>query len=190
LQDFGDISDQRVAFDLQPTASEDTMMSDVLRSFDEPIGHSSGRYHARVIGKRATDGMWEGWLEFTPLDSALDVVASSVESRQATKPQLEYWALGLSVVYAEGSLDRAVRPLRVQSRIVDAPPPVLNPFEVGARDLSVLAQELHALNRTRLLQIIAAFDIRTGGTDAAMSNEQLIEAIVSCVVHQLVARSR
>jgi hypothetical protein len=73
-------------------------------------------------------------------------------------------------------------------RSFDEPP--LDPFEVGARSRELLAQELHALNRTRLLQIIAVFDIRTGGTDAAMSNEQLIEAIVSCVAHQLVARRR
>jgi hypothetical protein len=165
-------------------------MSDVLRSFDEPIGHSSGSYHARVVGQRASDGMWEGWLEFTPVDSAHDVVASSIESRQATKPQLEYWSQGLTVVYAEGSLDRALRPITVHRRIIETPPPVLNPFEIGARSIDVLAQELHALNRTRLLQIIAAFDIRTGGTDAAMTNEQLIEAIVLSVAQQVVERTR
>ena len=57
-------------------------MADVLRSFDEPIRHSSGSYAARVIGRSCADGMWEGWLEFVPLDAGRpNVIVSSVESR-------------------------------------------------------------------------------------------------------------
>ena len=41
-------------------------MSEILRSFDEPILDNSGEYHARVVGRLADDGMWEGWLEFVP----------------------------------------------------------------------------------------------------------------------------
>jgi len=32
------------------------MMSEMLRSFDEPILDDSGTYHARVIGRLASDG--------------------------------------------------------------------------------------------------------------------------------------
>ena len=38
------------------------------------------------------------------------------------------------------------------------PEPVLDPFEVGGRNLDVLRQELSALNRPRLLNIISAYE--------------------------------
>ncbi len=97
-------------------------MSEVLRSFDEPIGDDSGEYHARVIGRLANDGMWEGWLEFVPLDGrSTDPLVSPVESRQPERAHLEYWASGLSVVYAEGALYRARRPITVRTRVVETP---------------------------------------------------------------------
>ena len=43
--------------------SASTAVAEVLREFGEPIAHPSGAYHARVVGRLAEDGMWEGWLE-------------------------------------------------------------------------------------------------------------------------------
>jgi hypothetical protein len=186
-------------------------MADVLRSFDEPIRHSSGSYAARVVGRPAQDGMWEGWLEFIPLEPGSgEVVVSSVESRQPERAHLEYWAKGLSVVYAEGSLDRAVHPIAVRTRVAErpashapaarvitapvhgvapGPEPVLDPFEIGARSLDVLGQELNALNRPRLLNIIDAYDLNPGGEDIAwMSDAQLVRFIVVAVDVQLLQR--
>ena len=188
-------------------------MADVLRSFDEPIRHSSGSYAARVVGRLAADGMWEGWMEFIPIEPGSgEVVVSSVESRQPAREHLEYWAQGLSVVYAEGSLDRAVHPIAVRTRVAETaasdapaarvitepvrsatpgPEPVLDPFEIGVRSLDILAQELSALNRPRLLNIIEAYDLNPGGEDIAwMSDRQLIRFIVVAVDAQLLQRRR
>src|SRR5688500_3032375 len=126
-------------------------MAETLRSFDEEIRHSSGTYRPRVVGRHAEDGMWEGWLEFVPVDARSGkVVVSAVESRQPEREYLEYWAQGLTPVYAEGSLDRALHPVTVRVRTVEAPAsdmparrvvtvphpgprPILDPFDVGER---------------------------------------------------------
>lgn len=183
-------------------------MADVLRSFDEPIRHSSGTYAARVVGRHAEDGMWEGWLEFVPVEPGNpEVVVSAVESRQPAREHLQYWADGLSVVYAEGSLDRAVHPIAVRTRLAETPAsdapaprvitqplrsatpgpePVLDPFEIGGRSLDILTQELSALNRPRLLNIIEAYGLNPGGEDIAwMSDAQLVRFIVVAVDVQL-----
>ena len=179
-------------------------MAEVLGSFDEEIRHSSGTYHPRVVGRYAADKMWEGWLEFVPVDGG-DVVVSAVESRQPERSHLEYWAQGLTVVYAEGSLDRALHPITVRTRAVELPAsdeparrvvkvppytgprPILDPFEVGENSLDILAQELGALGRARLLHIIAAYYLASPGVDLSrMSDEELITLIVTQVEARLV----
>jgi hypothetical protein len=149
--------------------------------------------------------MWEGWLEFVPMGpGGGDVVVSSVESRQPEREHLAYWAQGLSVVYAEGSLDRALHPLTMRRRVVETPAsdapaprvvrpgrptgpqPVLDPFEIGARNLDILAQELTALGRARLLNIIAAFDLNPSARDVTpMTDAQLVAFIVAAVETRL-----
>ena len=42
---------------------------------------------------------------------------------------------------------------------------MLDPFEVGAKNLDILEQQLRALNRPRLLNIIAAYELNPGGQD-------------------------
>ena len=187
-------------------------MAEVFRVFDEPISDASGSYHARVVGRRAEDGRWEGWLEFVPNEGTTDgPFVSAVESRQPEREHLAYWAGGLSVVYMEGALHRARTPVKVRTHAVEAPiserpasrptprirgtaasgQPILDPFEVGARNLHVLAQELGALGATRLLTIIAAFGLNGDNQDlAGMSERQLIQLIVDAVAEEVTHRAR
>jgi hypothetical protein len=184
-------------------------MAEVLRSFEEEIRHPTGMYHPRVVGRYAEDGMWEGWLEFVPVDDETrKVVVSAVESRQAERAQLVYWAQGLTPVYAEGALDRALHPISVRAKAVELPAsdapaarvvavpytgprPILDPFEVGEKSLDVLTQELHALGRGRLLTIIAAYHMNSTNLDlAAMTDRDLIVLIVSRVEARLLELAR
>lgn len=186
-------------------------MAEVLRSFDEPIRHSSGVFRARVVGRAAEDGMWEGWLEFVPLETAGgSPVISGVESRQTAREHLMYWAEGLTVVYAEGALDRALHPITIRARVAETPAsekpaarvvvapaapagpePVLDPFDIGRRSLDILRQQLHALNRERLFNIIAAYELNPRGADlTALTDAQLIAFIVAAVETQLAQRVR
>jgi hypothetical protein len=185
-------------------------MAVTLRSFDDPVTDQLGTYHARVVGRLAEDKMWEGWLEFEPIKPKGDVVVGPVESRQPEREHLEYWAGGLTPVFVQGALHRAQHPLVVRTRVIEDPvsdhpaprmvtaPPrevkpdaILDPFEIGGRSLDILAQELRALNRPRLLNIIAAYDLNPSRQDIAwMTDAQLVRFIVVAVEAQLVQRAR
>jgi hypothetical protein len=186
-------------------------MAEVFVSFDQPVRDEVGEYHARAVGRRADDGMWEGWIEFTPFVPSEPVMVTSVESRQPERSHLAYWATGLTPVFLEGALERAKRPVTVRvvpvevpltngpkprdpvvSRVMpQGPEAVLDPFEIGGRSLDVLHQELGALNRPRLLNIITAFALNPGKEDIAwMSDRQLTQFIVTAVEAQMALRSR
>ena len=181
-------------------------MAEVLRSFEAPLSDETGTaYRARVVGGPATDGLWEGWLEFVPADGSGDALVTSVESRQPKRSDLLYWATGLTPVYAEGALARARNPLTItvparETPEYDAPAPplrtrpapspgpeaILDPFEIGERSIDILRQELAALNRPRLLNIIAAYDLNPAGEDlSGMTDRQLVHFITVAVEARL-----
>jgi hypothetical protein len=186
-------------------------MSEILMTYAEPVSDPQGTYVARAVGRLADDGMWEGWIEFVPVDGTADVLVSGVESRQPAREHLAYWATGLTPVYLEGSLHRARNPITVRvrteavpfsnapaPRVIRPPAPaavrpeaVLDPFEIGGRNLDVLRQELTALNRPRLLNIIDAYDLNPAREDITwMTDAQLVHFIVVAVDVQLPQRSR
>jgi hypothetical protein len=185
-------------------------MAEVLTVFETPIADELGSYEARVVGRQAADGMWDGWIEFVPRDEGGDVLVSSVETRQPERHDLAYWATGLTAVYLEGALRRARNPATVTVRVMPAPvsetpaervvmpatsgpapAAVLDPFEIGERSLDILAQELRALNRPRLLNIIAAHNLNPAREDLAwMTDAQLARFIVVAVDAQRIQRSR
>ncbi|HTM03021.1 MAG TPA: hypothetical protein VL173_05935 [Vicinamibacterales bacterium] len=185
-------------------------MADVLKSFDDPVSNQGRRFHARAVGRQAPDGMWDGWLEFEPLDARTDVIVGPIESRQPEAHDLAYWATGLTPVFLEGALNRALNPLTVRVKIPEVsasdfpaprmhaamvspprPEAVLDPFEIGERSLDVLRQELRALNRPRLLNIIAAYDLNPKGDDITwMTDAQLATFIVTATEVQLTKSAR
>ena len=82
--------------------------AEVLLLFDEPFQAPEGqRYHARVLGCRTAQGLWEGFIEFTPDDGGA-TLATDRETTQPNRTDLEYWATGLTRVYLEGALTRAL----------------------------------------------------------------------------------
>jgi len=186
-------------------------MAEILRTFDEPVRDQSGSYYARVVGRLAADRMWEGWLEFISEDATQpEPLTTAIESRQPERDHLEYWASGLTPVYAEGALSRARRPVTVRTRIIEEPlsdrpavksatrivrevadqPSILNPFDVGSRSLDVLAQELGALGRGRLLRMVAVYELNPGHVDLSrMTDSQLIRFIVTGVQARLAYRA-
>ena len=185
-------------------------MAEVLASFATPVRDELGSYYARAVGRHANDSMWEGWIEFVPVDGGSDVLVSGIESRQPERQYLAYWATGLTPVYLEGALSRARKPLTVRVPIIDEPvsdkpasrrvvvermipkpEPVLDPFEIGERNLDILRQELTALNRPRLLNIISAFELASADTDlTSMSDAELIGLIVGVVETRLLSSRR
>ncbi len=182
-------------------------MAEVLVTFDDPVVDDAGSYRVRAVGRQAEDGMWEGWIEFEPAGARGHVLVTAVETRQPEREHLVYWATGLTPVYLEGALHRARNPTVVHVRVAeqavsDAPAPrlttvpavpaaVLDPFEIGRKNIDILDQQLRALNRPRLLNIIAAYELNPLGKDVSrMSDGQLVRFIVMAVETQLVQRTK
>jgi len=185
-------------------------MAEVLATFATPVTDELGSYYARAVGRHGTDHMWESWIEFVPVDGGSDVLVSGIESRQPERQHLAYWATGLTPVYLEGALKRARKPLTVRmpvidepvsdspaprrvivERVIPKPEPVLDPFEIGERNLDILRQELAALNRQRLLNIISAYDLASADADlTSMSDAELIGLIVGAVEARIMAARR
>jgi len=81
-------------------------MAVVLAEFAEPVSYEGVAYRARVHGA-PFDHQWEGWIEFIPADGGPPLRTA----RETTQPNLtdtEYWAAGLTPVYLDGALVRAL----------------------------------------------------------------------------------
>ena len=174
-------------------------MAEVLVEFDAVFrGPDGGRYAPRACARVADDGLWEGWLEFSDLDTGA-VFRSGRETTQPSRADTMYWATGLTRVYLEGALVRAlaparrIEPLRVDvepafdgpaplapaAEGIAAPHAVLDPFEVYAQGERVLRQELSALELDHLRAIIAAYGLEGGAGAESPVPEVLVEYIVA-----------
>lgn len=84
-------------------------MSQVLVKFDEPVISTAGKkYFAQAMGKEVKGGLWEGWLHFDPLSFSEPGADSDRETTQPNRRDVEYWAQGLTRVYLQGALTRAL----------------------------------------------------------------------------------
>jgi hypothetical protein len=153
-------------------------MAETLWRFSQPVRDPAARlYEARVCGAPLPGGTWEGWIEFVPLAGGAPV-RSSRETTQPNRADLEYWATGLTDVYLEGSLQRALEPLTIDAPeplpppIFDGPAPpivqrasdepvasVLDPFSVYEKGEAMLRQQLAALSAWHLVNILLDYEL-------------------------------
>ena len=150
-------------------------MAEVLVQFETIVaGPSGSRWIPRACGRAQADGLWEGWIEFEPVNSADQPRRTARESVQPNRNDLLYWAQGLTQTYLEGALRRALHPTRiVEERIAplprfDGPAPnraprdaspgaVLNPFDVYQQGEDILVRQLSAMSAARLRDIAVAY---------------------------------
>ena len=168
--------------------------------FTEPVVSDDGTlYVARACGNEMPDGLWQGWIEYLPVGDG-EPVRSGRETTQPKRDDLIYWATGLTAVYLEGALDRALKPaVRAPDPVIPPPvfdtpagedlPPrpaheaVLNPFSVYRKGESLLRRQLSALSEWHLVNIIAAYNL-SDVSEAELNRMPaagLIELIVSNV---------
>ena len=101
-----------------------------------PLIHLGGRtYRPRVYGEPQPDGSWGGWIVFFPLDGN-PAVATDRETTQSTLESLRLWAAGLTSVYLEGALERAL--------LLAAEPPILANLNEAEHAALEDAERLHA----------------------------------------------
>lgn len=181
-------------------------MAEVFVEYAEPVISKSGRvFMARACGAEMDASRWQGWIEFIPLDSGA-VLRSGRETTQPNRTDTEYWATGLTPIYLEGALDRALHPLRVTAF---SPPlaqsngasnealepahireSVLNPFSVYRNGESLLRNRLSALSGWHLVNIIEAYGLseRRAADLAAISEPVLVDLIVEAVQKRTLAQ--
>jgi hypothetical protein len=184
-----------------PVAEEWKVVAEVLAEYPAPIEGGNGvLYIARAVGAEASDGLWQGWIEFVPLDGEGAVLRSPRETTQPNRVDTEYWATGLTPVYLEGALRRALNPLQMRAAapkpepaydapapdFVDAPAPrpresILNPFSVYQKGEALLRSQLTALSAWHLANIAEAYDLIPDDDVDRLSHPALVELIVSAV---------
>ena len=109
-------------------------MSEVLMEYDPIVSETDGRqWKPRACGRRGDGHMWEGWIEFVPLNRASAPVRSRRETMQPSRESLIYWATGLTPLYLRGALERArfepapQPPPRRVAPLFDGPAPEVEP---------------------------------------------------------------
>jgi hypothetical protein len=84
------------------------------------VGDNGVPYRAHICGAPQPDGTWQGWVEFVPLDGG-EPIRSGRETTQPNRTDAAYWATGLTAVYLEGALQRALNPVVVRHVATDVP---------------------------------------------------------------------
>ena len=162
-------------------------------------------YRARACGVRTERGTWQGWIEFDPLGepAGVDTLRSPRETTQPNRMDTEYWATGLTAVYLEGALRRALSATALpvtapEKPVFDGPAPhgpgdrfsdpprssaILDPFSVYEKGESLLRHQLAALSPWHLLNIIADYDLSDADRTflARQAQATLIELIAGAV---------
>ena len=83
-------------------------MGELLYEHPARVRNGKTIYIVRIYGEERADGIWEGWLEFHPLEKDQPILRTGQETTQPNRVTIEYWALGLEPVYLEGALARAL----------------------------------------------------------------------------------
>jgi len=181
-------------------------VAEVLLEFADAITSEDGKnYTARACGSEMPDGRWQGWIEFLPHGEG-EPIRSSRETTQPNRRDTEYWASGLTYVYLEGSLRRALKPLArpiapdVLPPVFDGPAPasaasatesVLDPFSVYRKGEALLRRQLSALAGWHLVNIIRRYELSDEDPAILSGTEpgRLVELIVEAVRQHRMVRS-
>lgn len=177
-------------------------MAEVLIEYPDLIEGEDGKtYSARACAVQVSGNSWHGWIEFIPSGGG-EPLRSPRETTQPNRTDAHYWATGLTPVYLEGALRRALHPLVLkppaplsdpafdgpaQEPILPSPgtESVLNPFSVYQKGESLLRRQLSAMSSWHLANIVRAYGVPIQGRDPnRQSASELIEAIVEAARRQ------
>jgi hypothetical protein len=153
-------------------------MAETLLQYQKPVPAPDGsEYEARACGgPMPGEGPWQGWIEFVPTAGGRPV-RTARETTQPNRVDTAYWATGVSAVYLEGALRRALsKPseipvlptppamfrapapspvLPIEARI----PAVLDPFSVYQKGEPILRRQLSILSAWHLVNIAVSYEL-------------------------------
>jgi hypothetical protein len=175
-------------------------VAETLLQFHMHVAAPDGElYEARACGSPLPGGTWQGWIEFIPVNGG-EPLRSPRETTQPNRADTEYWATGLTDVYLEGALRRALEkplavpvrrppqpsvfagpaPSRVVTQADTAPTSILDPFSVYEKGESLLRRQLMALSAWHLVNIALEYELTELNVEALnrLPAAELIELIV------------
>ena len=184
-------------------------MAETLLQFQQHVvGPDQTVYEARACGSPMAGGTWQGWIEFVPLSSG-EPVRSPRETTQPNRADTVYWATGLTPVYLEGALIRALaQPLPAPDSTM--PPPefsgpassfaigevtptsILDPFSVYEKGETLLRRQLSALSAWHLVNIAVEYELTDLNVETLnrLPAGDLIELIVRGVQKEIGSKTR
>jgi hypothetical protein len=183
-------------------------MAETLLEFQTSVTAPDGSiYRARAVGTEVPGGNWHGWIEFIPVGQG-EPLCSPRETTQPNRTDVEYWATGLTYVYLEGALDRALPKPPKQPPPPMSPPAfaspgrpavggpaedsvtsVLNPFSVYQKGEAMLRRQLGALSAWHLVNIILDYKLSDDSrallsrTPASVLIDTIVNGVQRAVVH-------
>ena len=187
-------------------------MSETLVEFQEHVVGPDGIvYVARACGSPMAGGTWQGWIEFIPVEGG-EPLRSKRETTQPNRGDTVYWATGLTHVYLEGALKRAldqpfIAPVQLaQPSVFDGPAPstvaavappdaapasILDPFSVYEKGEAMLRRQLGALSAWHLVNIALEYELTDLKVEMLnrLPAAELIELIVRGVRQEIGTRS-
>ena len=186
-------------------------MAETLVEFQGPVTGPDGLiYFARAVGAEVPGANWHGWIEFIPADGG-EPLCSPRETTQPNRADVEYWATGLTNVYLQSALARALPKPPKSAPPVLSPPAfdspgrpsvatpaeenvtsVLDPFSVYQKGEAMLRRQLGALSAWHLVNIILDYKL-SDDSGAALNRtpaSALIDTIVNGVQHAMDQSSR
>jgi hypothetical protein len=176
-------------------------MADVLVRFETVLTAPDGRRFAPQACGQPAGNVWEAWIELVPLDGSTPL-RTERETEQPNRDDLMYWAEGLTAVYLDGALSRALqkrpiverpRPLEssfegpaapgVRTAAVPSLPvhPVLDPFRVAQQGEDILARELSALDTAHIRDIVLAYELSSPDRARSAPRDELTAIIIAAV---------
>jgi hypothetical protein len=175
----------------------------MLLEYPEAVTSDVGkRYTARACGAETSNGTWQGWIEFVPIGEG-EPLRSARETTQPNRQDTVYWATGLTPIYLQGALLRALRP--AARRVAPRPEPpyfdepaepfvtaqngaeaVLDPFSVYQKGEALLRRQLSALAGWHLVNIIRRYELSDSDPARLSARPQalLVEDIIDAVRRQ------
>jgi hypothetical protein len=187
-------------------------MAETLLEYQQPVVAPDGtRYRARACGGPMGGDVWQGWIEFIPLHGGIPV-RTGRETTQPNRTDTAYWATGVSPVYLEGALRRALaKPIDTSAAVLQPPvfsgpapaesarreaatpaSSLLDPFSVYQKGEALLRRQLAALSAWHLVNIILAYELSDQAVETLnmMPAAALIDIIVSSVRESVDAQPR
>ena len=176
-------------------------MAEVLVRYTATVRGTDGTaWVPQACGGVASDGLWEGWIEFISDQRA---VRTGRETEQPNRDDLMYWAQGLTDTYLDGALARATTERQVIPREPRLSPrfdgparttaprgfrvrAILDPFATYAQGEDLLRGQLAALSHDNLVAIVEDYALPVYGT-SDMRSRKLVDEIVEAVkaAHQV-----